>query len=50
VQENKEHWKVLCEQASVEQDPKRLLELTQQINDLLLGKEQLDSSSSTEKS
>jgi hypothetical protein len=36
---NKERWRVLCEQAAVEQDPKRLLELTRQINDLLLGKQ-----------
>jgi hypothetical protein len=27
-------WKELCEKAAVEQDPKRLLELVQQINDL----------------
>ena len=38
--ENKERWKVLCEQAAVEQDPEKLLELTRQINDLLLGKQQ----------
>lgn len=37
--ENKERWKVLCEQAAAEQDPKKLLELTRQINDLLLGKQ-----------
>jgi hypothetical protein len=36
---NKERWKVLCEQAAVEQDPKKLLELTRQINELLLGKQ-----------
>ena len=39
LQENKERWKVLCEQAAVEQDPKKLLELTKQITDLLLGKQ-----------
>jgi hypothetical protein len=51
VQENKERWKILCEQAAVEQDPKKLLELTRQINDLLLGKQhRLDSNSSTDKS
>jgi hypothetical protein len=36
---NKERWKILCEQAAVEQDPRRLLELARQINDLLLGKQ-----------
>jgi len=36
--ENKERWKRLCEQAAVEQDPQKLLELAKQINDLLLGK------------
>jgi hypothetical protein len=35
---NKELWKRLCEQAAVEQDPQKLLELAKQINDLLLGK------------
>jgi hypothetical protein len=37
--ENKERWKLLCEQAAIEQDPQRLLELTREINDLLLGKQ-----------
>jgi hypothetical protein len=37
--ENKERWRLLCEQAAVEQDPHRLLELTREINDLLLGKQ-----------
>jgi hypothetical protein len=42
---NKELWKRLCEQAAVEQDPQKLLELTKQINDLLLGKQhRLDAS------
>ena len=36
---NKERWKVLCEQASVEQDPKKLHELIREINDLLEAKE-----------
>jgi hypothetical protein len=36
---NKERWKVLCEQASVEQDPKKLHELIKEINDLLAAKE-----------
>jgi hypothetical protein len=38
IRENKERWRELCEQAAVEQDPKKLLELTRQINDFLLGK------------
>jgi hypothetical protein len=37
--ENKERWKLLCEQAVGERDPQRLLELTREINDLLLGKQ-----------
>jgi hypothetical protein len=36
---NKERWKLLCEQAAVEQDPIKLLELTREINDLLLRKQ-----------
>jgi hypothetical protein len=39
MQEKTERWKELCEQAAVEQDPRRLLELTREINDLLLGKQ-----------
>ena len=31
----KERWRELCEQASVEQDPKKLLELVKEINQLL---------------
>jgi hypothetical protein len=37
--ETREHWQELCEQAAVEQDPKRLLELTREINRLLQEKE-----------
>jgi hypothetical protein len=33
--ETEEKWKVFCEQASKEQDPKRLSELTKEINRLL---------------
>ena len=33
--ETEEKWKVLCEQASKEQDRKRLSELTKEINRLL---------------
>jgi hypothetical protein len=36
---NKERWKVLCEQAAIEQDPKKLHELITEINDLLEAKE-----------
>jgi hypothetical protein len=32
---NKERWKLLCEQASVEQDPEKLHELIKEINRLL---------------
>jgi hypothetical protein len=39
MQDNTERWKLLCEEAAVEQNPERLLELTRQINDLLLGKQ-----------
>jgi hypothetical protein len=36
--ELKPRWMHLCQQAAVEQDPARLLELTRQINDLLSEK------------
>ena len=35
-----ERWRTLCEQAAVEQDLDKLLELTQEINRLLEEKEQ----------
>ena len=35
IGEKKERWKELCELASVEQDPQKLLELVRQINELL---------------
>jgi hypothetical protein len=35
MRENTEHWKTLCEQAAVEQDPEKLLELVREINRLL---------------
>ena len=38
MRENTERWKQLCEQASVEQDPQKLLELTQEIDRLLAEK------------
>jgi hypothetical protein len=37
-EELKPRWMALCEQAAVEQDPTKLLELTKQINDLLAEK------------
>jgi len=39
MRENNERWKLLCEMAATEQDPQKLLELTREINDLLLGKQ-----------
>jgi hypothetical protein len=38
IGEKKERWLELCEQASVEQDPKKLLELVSEINQLLREK------------
>jgi hypothetical protein len=50
MKEHTEEWKNLCEQATVEQDPQKLLALTNKINDLLLGKQhQLDRETSTDK-
>ncbi len=40
MRDNTERWKQLCEEAAKEQNPRRLLELTREINDLLLGKRQ----------
>jgi hypothetical protein len=37
---NPERWQELCEQAAKEQDPQKLLVLTQEINRLLQEKEQ----------
>jgi hypothetical protein len=37
--EKKERWMELAAQAAVEQDPKRLLELVKELNDLLEEKE-----------
>jgi hypothetical protein len=37
---DKEHWMELCQQAAVEQDPKRLMALVEEINRLLQEKEQ----------
>ena len=38
--ENRERWRELCEQAETEQDPKKLVELAEEINRLLEEKEQ----------
>jgi hypothetical protein len=35
MKDHTEEWKNLCEQAAVEQDPEKLLELIQRINNLL---------------
>ena len=35
IDKKRERWKELCEQASVEQDPERLMELVSEINRLL---------------
>jgi hypothetical protein len=39
MRENEERWKLLCELAAKEQDPQKLLELTREINNLLLFKQ-----------
>jgi hypothetical protein len=39
VQRNKERWMELCELAAVEQDSKKLIALTQEINRLLSEKQ-----------
>lgn len=36
----REHWQELCTQAAVEQDSKKLLKLSEEINRLLLEKQQ----------
>src|SRR5947208_12252155 len=38
MRENEEEWLVLCRQASIEQDPNKLMRLVSQINDLLEAK------------
>ena len=37
---DKERWLQLCEQAVVEQDPERLMKLVDEINQLLMEKEE----------
>jgi hypothetical protein len=39
MRENEERWKYLCELAAKEQDPQKLIELTREINKLLLFKQ-----------
>ena len=39
MQDKIERWMELCKQAAVEQDPKKLIALVQQISDLLEAKE-----------
>ena len=39
MRENQERWKELCELAAKEQDPAKLIELTREINKLLLFKQ-----------
>ena len=39
VQDKTERWFQLCQQASIEQDPLKLLQLIKEINDLLEAKE-----------
>ena len=36
---NEERWRKLCEQAAKEQDPKKLVQLVKEINDLLEAKQ-----------
>jgi hypothetical protein len=38
MKEHAEEWKNLCEQAALEQDPQKLLDLIQRINQLLDAK------------
>jgi hypothetical protein len=37
--ENEQRWKELCAQAAIEQDPKKLVELTKEIDRLLAEKQ-----------
>jgi hypothetical protein len=49
VGDTKEHWRVLCEQASKEQDPVKLRKLIAQINQLLEDKYERANSNSVSK-
>jgi hypothetical protein len=48
MRENEERWRELCELAAKERDPKKLIELTRQINDLLLFKQKRVDSEQTQ--
>jgi hypothetical protein len=50
MRENEERWKQLCELAAKEQDPQKLLELTREINNLLLFKQKRLTGESNKKS
>ena len=39
MREDTERWMKLCKQAAIEQDPKKLLEIVREINDLLAKKQ-----------
>ncbi len=39
MKEHAEEWKNLCEQAAIEQDPQKLLDLIKRINEFLEAKE-----------
>ena len=39
MQKQKEHWRELCEQVAVEQDPARFMQLVDELNELLEAKE-----------
>jgi hypothetical protein len=39
MRDEHQRWKNLCERASVEQDPKKLLKLIEEINNLFAAKE-----------
>jgi hypothetical protein len=39
IGENEQRWKELCAQAAIEQDPKKLVELTKEIDRLLAEKQ-----------
>lgn len=38
IEKNKERWRELCERASIEQDPQKMLELVKEINEVLAEK------------
>ena len=38
MEKNRERWRELCERASIEQDPQKMLELVKEINEVLAEK------------